>query len=150
MGGPDTGSPCVFPFTFQDKQYTACTLDAAGDGLPWCSTRTDDFGQHVKGWWGICSTDCQLDLVQSPPAETEEEQAVTEQTVTEQTQSELCNCGLRGDSKIVNGQLAKVRFKTYFVNTSELFCRLDLGRGLLFTVGASPMGLGRAGAREPW
>ena len=54
IGGPHAGSPCVFPFIFAGKQYSTCTLDSADDGLAWCSIRTDIFGQHVKGWWGVC------------------------------------------------------------------------------------------------
>ena len=54
VGGPHAGSPCVFPFIFAGKQYSTCTLDSADDGLAWCSIRTDVFGQHVKGWWGVC------------------------------------------------------------------------------------------------
>lgn len=49
-GGSGGGAACMFPFTWKDTQYTACTTDdAKGIGL-WCMT--DDTGNK----WGRC--DC--------------------------------------------------------------------------------------------
>ena len=61
MGGADPGKSCVFPFKFRDVIYTECTLPGTG-GLqdPWCSTLTDERGQHVSGQgkWGNCAPEC--------------------------------------------------------------------------------------------
>ena len=38
VSGPDTGSPCIFPFTFQGVTYTECAEDTDGK---WCSTEVD-------------------------------------------------------------------------------------------------------------
>ena len=29
--------------------YNDCTLDGADDGKPWCSTKTDSYGNHIPG-----------------------------------------------------------------------------------------------------
>ena len=36
VGGPDPGSPCIFPFSFRGVAYRGCAQDE--DGL-WCSTK---------------------------------------------------------------------------------------------------------------
>ena len=38
VSGPDTGSTCIFPFTFQGVTYTECAEDSDGK---WCSTEVD-------------------------------------------------------------------------------------------------------------
>ena len=74
MSGPDTGSPCVFPFIFEGVTYTACA--EWGDGR-WCSTQVsvdtmwtkihcrhfqvDAAGVHTNTGdlkWGYCSDNC--------------------------------------------------------------------------------------------
>ena len=35
VSGPDTGSTCIFPFSFQGATYTECAEDTNGK---WCST----------------------------------------------------------------------------------------------------------------
>jgi len=35
------------------KTYSQCTLDG-GFKKPWCSTSTDQYGNHVRGTWGDC------------------------------------------------------------------------------------------------
>ena len=64
VGGASTGSPCVLPFIYKDKKHTSCTLVDADDGKPWCSTLTDDSGNHVggQGKWGHCPDSCQADV----------------------------------------------------------------------------------------
>jgi len=67
-GGSDSGARCVFPFTYKDKVYSGCILVDADDGVPWCSTLTDQNGIHVggQGKWGHCPSTCNRDLNGSP------------------------------------------------------------------------------------
>ena len=55
--------PCVFPFKFRGLTYNNCTTadNAPEDKNAWCSTKVDEFGNHVgeQGNWGICETRCQ-------------------------------------------------------------------------------------------
>ena len=41
-------------------KYDACILVDADDGKPWCSTKTDNRGQHIggQGQWGHCAGSC--------------------------------------------------------------------------------------------
>ena len=48
---------CVFPFTFWDVEYTACTT-IDGDPKPWCSTRVNENGVYVGGYWEYCGSEC--------------------------------------------------------------------------------------------
>ena len=68
VGGASSGSPRVLPFIYKDKKHTGCTLVDADDGKPWCSTLTDDSGNHVggQGKWGHCPDSCQ---VEGPPTQ---------------------------------------------------------------------------------
>jgi len=63
-GGGDSGARCVFPFTYKEKVYRGCILVDADDGKPWCSTLTDNNGQHIggQGKWGHCPSSCNKDL----------------------------------------------------------------------------------------
>merc|ERR1712130_458002 len=54
-----TGQSCVFPFTYNGVQHTACTL--SGFPTPWCSTQTDGSGTHVTGNYGNCNADCPME-----------------------------------------------------------------------------------------
>ena len=63
VGGPDQGANCVFPFTYQSTVFYGCTLagNDDGDDKPWCSTKTDQQGNHVgggQGNWGHCPSNC--------------------------------------------------------------------------------------------
>jgi len=48
-----SGQACVFPFTHKGVTHTSCTLQG-GYSIPWCSTLTDNNGQHVMGNYGDC------------------------------------------------------------------------------------------------
>ena len=43
-----SGSPCVFPFSWQGVIHSSCTT-AGGFSSPWCSTRTDRSVLHQGG-----------------------------------------------------------------------------------------------------
>ena len=50
---------CVFPFTVAGTTYYSCTYDfglVTGHN-PWCSTLTDEKGNHKSGNWGVCDPD---------------------------------------------------------------------------------------------
>jgi len=52
------GQACVFPFTWNGVTYNKCILGDEKFKTPWCSTRTDGLGDHVKGNYGDCSSQC--------------------------------------------------------------------------------------------
>ncbi len=74
------GWDCDFPFTYkvfpliqfvflkaklcfshlnrQGKTYNGCTTDNSSDGRAWCSTKTDEEGNHVDKKWGYCREHC--------------------------------------------------------------------------------------------
>merc|ERR1711999_44223 len=63
VSGPDTGSACIFPFTFNGVTYVSCAEWVYGgdnQGQKWCSTKVDASGVHVngEGKYGICAADC--------------------------------------------------------------------------------------------
>ena len=70
MGGGDPGKSCVFPFKFNGVVNTECTLQSASDGIPWCSTLTDESGTHVSGQgkWGHCAPECLLLTIVREPS----------------------------------------------------------------------------------
>ena len=52
---------CIFPFTFNDKEYTECTNDLlfesddrTKESFWWCATSTNDNGSMKNGKWGRC------------------------------------------------------------------------------------------------
>ncbi|XP_041924202.1 macrophage mannose receptor 1 [Alosa sapidissima] len=53
LGGNAYGSPCQFPFKFQESWYAECTVDGRSDGQLWCATETD-YQKDKK--WGFCPT----------------------------------------------------------------------------------------------
>ena len=58
-GGADVDKDCVFPFTFQGRNFTGCTFHF-GVSQSWCSTETDSEGHYMPGRWGYCSAQCPL------------------------------------------------------------------------------------------
>merc|ERR1712177_78402 len=71
VSGPDTGSHCVFPFTFSGVTHQSCAdwiYGGVNAGSKWCSTKVDADGVHVNGEgnYGFCGSQCDLsvDLVQ--------------------------------------------------------------------------------------
>jgi len=58
VGGPATGSACVFPFNYNGVSHSNCTT--VDDTKPWCSTQTDANNDHVSGVgaWGYCDENC--------------------------------------------------------------------------------------------
>ncbi|XP_016007832.2 matrix metalloproteinase-9 [Rousettus aegyptiacus] len=51
--GNADGKPCVFPFTFEGRSYSACTTDGRSDGNRWCAT-TASYDQDKL--YGFCPT----------------------------------------------------------------------------------------------
>jgi len=52
--GNSDGAPCVFPFTYENVEYTTCTSAGRRDGKEWCST-TKDFDRDQL--FGFCSSE---------------------------------------------------------------------------------------------
>merc|ERR1711963_141941 len=63
ISGPANDKQCVFPFVFSGTTYTGCAEWIYGGpdtGKWWCSTKTDNKGEHVngEGEYGICEETC--------------------------------------------------------------------------------------------
>ena len=56
MDGPGSGQPCKFPFKYWGTVYNSC-IDMDMD-KPWCSTKVDETGKHMRGNWGNCDESC--------------------------------------------------------------------------------------------
>ena len=53
VSGPDSGSPCIFPFIFEGKTKISCVDN--GEGRKWCDTQVNS---TMESWWGYCNDDC--------------------------------------------------------------------------------------------
>uniref|UniRef100_A0A8C8U799 Matrix metalloproteinase-9 n=1 Tax=Peromyscus maniculatus bairdii TaxID=230844 RepID=A0A8C8U799_PERMB len=51
--GNGDGKPCVFPFIFEGRSYSACTTEGRSDGYRWCAT-TASYDQDKL--YGFCPT----------------------------------------------------------------------------------------------
>merc|ERR1711902_279765 len=65
ISGPDTGSACIFPFTFAGVTHNSCApwiYGGEGVGSSWCSTKVDSSGNHVngEGKYGFCGSNCDV------------------------------------------------------------------------------------------
>ena len=57
MSGLVPDKECVFPFWFKNHKYEECTT-VENNGVPWCSTKVNTNGHHIKKHWGICGPTC--------------------------------------------------------------------------------------------
>ena len=48
---------CVFPFKYKGVSYDSCTTVDNNDKL-WCSTKTDEDGKFISGFWVNCNDSC--------------------------------------------------------------------------------------------
>ena len=56
IGGNNPNLPCIFPFKYEGFTYHKCSQ--VQSDKPWCSTKVDENGTHVKGNWGDCASNC--------------------------------------------------------------------------------------------
>ena len=68
VAGPSSGKRCIFPFTlaYFNITFNGCIISISPTGKsnynPWCSTKVDDNGKHVRGGnWGDCSSKCPVE-----------------------------------------------------------------------------------------
>ena len=50
VSGPDTGSPCIFPFIYEGVAHVSCVDDGDEEGK-WCDTQVD----NPDTGWGYCN-----------------------------------------------------------------------------------------------
>ncbi len=74
---------CVFPFSFRGSTFNSCTNEG-GDvsGELWCSTKTDKFGNHVRGNWEICPEGCDLETELATATTTTPDTVISTQSTT--------------------------------------------------------------------
>ena len=60
----DPGKECIFPFTFNNFTYHGCPTDPVDKSKRWCSTKTDENGNHITGDanWGHCTPGCKPEI----------------------------------------------------------------------------------------
>jgi hypothetical protein len=52
---------CIFPLKFDGLEHHGCIADDEFGGKFWCSTKVDDKGKHVSGFWGHCGQGCNIE-----------------------------------------------------------------------------------------
>jgi len=59
----EQGKACQFPFIWRNITFTTCTNYLLEDDKPWCSTKVDQFNEHIPGIgeWGYCNSNCPSD-----------------------------------------------------------------------------------------
>merc|ERR1712168_891379 len=59
----EQGKACQFPFIWRNTTFTSCTNYLLEEEKPWCSTKVDQFNEHIPGIgeWGYCNADCPSD-----------------------------------------------------------------------------------------
>ena len=62
ISGPNPKRECIFPFTFNGKQYYGCPIDPVDPSKRWCSTKVDSQGNHMIGLdeYGHCNSNCPI------------------------------------------------------------------------------------------
>merc|ERR1711973_210208 len=59
---PTCSTPCKFPFVYMGKVHYACT-NAGGFQPAWCSTATDQYGNHIIGNFADCAVGCPVEII---------------------------------------------------------------------------------------
>merc|ERR1711973_61048 len=59
----EQGKACQFPFIWRNITFTTCTNYLLEEDKPWCSTKVDQFNEHIPGIgeWGYCDSNCPSD-----------------------------------------------------------------------------------------
>ena len=51
---------CIFPFKYDGKYYDGCAWSCSNGGYYWCPTRVDKDKNYIGGYWGKCSSPCDI------------------------------------------------------------------------------------------
>ena len=54
-----SGKFCRFPFNFSGRTYSEC-ITLGNNETSWCSTKTDEFGNHISGYEEDCKATCSV------------------------------------------------------------------------------------------
>lgn len=131
------GAPCAFPFRLHDgTNHTACTFVGADDGLPWCSTRVDADGRHVRGQWGHCAAACPTERSPSEPVPSPSGDPEGGDYLPGIAGGDCSLTGGLGSAFVVGGQDSKV-FEFPFAALVGFRYRAFAERGLFYTCGGT-------------
>ena len=64
----EEGCNCVFPFRYEGISHNACTYESTLNAS-WCSTKNDDQGNQIDGYWATCSQECPFELANDPKSD---------------------------------------------------------------------------------